>query len=304
MTATSPSVPASAKRIDLTGALILVVLCAIWGGNSTAVKIAGEGITPVFQAGLRSVGSGALLLLWCWWRGIRLFKRDGSLPWGLLIGLLFSLEFGLLYVGLSMTDVSRAVLYIFVSPFVTALGAHAFAPDERLTPLKWLGLILAFAAVAIVFSSGLTLPKREQIIGDLLCLTMGVCWGVENVIVKVSPLRHVEVERVLLYDLAVSAVLLLGAAWLIGEAGIFDPSPRVLASFAYPVVAVSFVSYLVFTSMLRRYQAAGLASFMFLSPIFGVVIATLMLGEPLTMPILIALALNAAGIVLVNRRSG
>lgn len=301
MTATTPSLQASARRMDLTGALILIALCAVWGGNTPAVKIANEGITPVFQAGLRSIGSGLLLILWCWFRGIRLFKLDGSLPLGLLIGCLFSLEFGLLYMGLSMTDASRAVLYIFVSPFVTALGAHFFMPGERLTPLKWLGLILAFAAVAIVFSSGLTVPKREQIVGDLLCLAMGITWGVENVIVKVSRLRHVEVERILFYDLTVSAVVLTSAALLIGEAGVFNPSARVLLSLGYAVVAISFVSYLVFTSMLRRYQAAGLASFMFLSPIFGVALSSLMLGEALTSTILIALALNAVGIVLVNR---
>jgi drug/metabolite transporter (DMT)-like permease len=296
------STPAPVTRpLDLGAALLLVAICAVWGGNTTAVKIAGEGITPVYQAGLRSIGSGVLLMLWCWYRGIRLFKLDGSLPLGLLVGTLFSLEFALLYVGLSMTDVSRAVLLIFTSPFVTALGAHFFAPSERLTPLKWLGLILAFSAVALVFSSGLTVPKPEQIIGDLLCLAMGITWGIENVIVKVSRLRQIEPERILFYDLSVSAVLLMGGALLVNEAGVFAPSARVLGGLAFAVIAVSFVSYLIFTGMLRRYQAASLASFIFLSPIFGVVIATLMLGEPLTPTILIALALNALGIVLVNR---
>jgi drug/metabolite transporter (DMT)-like permease len=303
MTSTT-TVPAQATRpLELGAAALLILICAIWGGNTTAVKIASEGISPVFQAGLRSIGSGVLLMLWCWFRGIRLFKLDGSLWLGLLVGVLFSLEFGLLYVGLSMTDVSRAVLYIFTSPFVTALGAHFFVPSERLTPLKWLGLLLAFSAVAVVFSSGLTMPKPDQVLGDLLCLAMGITWGIENVIIKVSRLSRIEPERILFYDLSVSAVLLMGAALLIGEAGIFAPSPRVFAGLAFAIVAVSFASYLIFTGMLRRYEAAALASFMFLSPIFGVVIATLMLGEPLTMPLLIALGLNALGIVLVNRKS-
>ena len=253
------------------------------------------------------IGSGVLLMLWCWFRGIRLFRLDDSLPFGLIVGLLFSLEFGLLYVGLSMTDVSRAVLYIFTSPFVTALGAHFLVPSERLTPLKWLGLVLAFSAVVLVFSSGLTLPKPEQIMGDLLCLAMGICWGIENVIIKVSRLSRIEPERILFYDLSVSAVLLMGAALAIGEAGIFDPSPRVLGGLGFAIVVVSFASYLIFTGMLRRYEAASLASFIFLSPIFGVIIATQLLGESLTFTILIALALNALGIAIVNRpakRSG
>ena len=140
--------------------------------------------------------------------------------------------------------------------------------------------------------------------GDLLCLAHGTLWGVENVIIKVSRLSKIEPERIVFYDLSVSAVLLTGAAVLIGEAGVFNPSVRVFAGLACAIVAVSFASYLIFVSLLRRYQAASLASFMFLSPIFGVVFATFLLHEPLTVEILIALALNALGIVLVNRPPG
>ncbi len=301
MTAATDAAAQPTRRLEFGAAALLIVVCAFWGGNSTAVKIANEGITPIFQAGLRSVGSGLLMMLWCWYRGIRLFKLDDSLPLGLLIGVLFSLEFALLYIGLAMTDVSRAVLFIYTSPFVTALGAHFFVPSERLTPLKWLGLFLAFAAVVLVFSSGLALPKPGQILGDLLCLAMGIVWGIENVIIKVTRLSRIEPERVLFYNLSISAVLLTAGAILMGEAGVFNPSPRVLLAFAYAVVTVSFASYLIFIWMLRRYQAAALASFVFLSPIFGVVIATLMLGEPLTTEILIALGLNALGILIVNR---
>jgi drug/metabolite transporter (DMT)-like permease len=298
---TAAGAASTTRRLDLGAAALLILICAVWGGNSTAVKIANEGISPLFQAGLRSIGSAGLLILWCWYRGIRLVRLDDSWPLGLLIGLMFSLEFTLLYVGLAMTDVSRAVLLIYTSPFVTALGAHFLVPSERLTPLKWLGLVLAFMAVAVVFSSGLTMPKPEQIIGDLLCLAMGITWGLENVIIKVSRLSRIEPERILFYDLAVSAVLLMSGALWIGEAGIFNPSLRVIAGLAYAFVAVSFASYLIFTGMLRRYEAAALASFVFLSPIFGVAIAMLILGEPLTLTILIALGLNALGIVLVNR---
>ncbi|MEZ5925715.1 MAG: DMT family transporter [Hyphomicrobiaceae bacterium] len=300
MSATEAGAPTTARRLDVPVALLLVVICAIWGGSSAAIKIANEGISPVFQAGLRSIASALLMILWCGYRGIRLFRLDDTWPLGLVIGILFTLEFALLYAGLAMTDVSRAVLYIYTSPFVTALGAHFLVPSERLTPLKWLGLLLAFSAVVLVFSSGLTVPRREQIIGDLLCLGMGITWGTENVIIKVSRLGRVEPERVLFYNLAISSVLLTGGAVLIGEPGIFNPSARVLLAFAYAFVLVSFASYLIFIWMLRRYQAAGLASFVFLSPIFGVVIATLLLGESLTPTLLAALALNAMGIVLVN----
>jgi drug/metabolite transporter (DMT)-like permease len=301
MTVADTTAAPSARRLDIPAAALLVVICAIWGGNQTAIKIANEGISPVFQAGLRSIASGGLMILWCWMRGIRLFQLDGTWRLGLLTGALFSIEFIALYIGLAMTDVSRGVLYIYTSPFVTALGAHFLVPAERLTPLKWLGLLLAFTAVALVFSSGLSVPKREQIIGDLLCLLMGITWGIENVIVKVSQLSRIAPERVLFYNLSISAVILTACSLIIGEPGLFDPTPRVLWAFAYSFIAVSFASYLVFIWMLRHYQAAALASFIFLSPIFGVAVATVFLGEALTPVIMMALALNALGIVLVNR---
>lgn len=289
------------RPLDLTAVIVLVLICAIWGGNQTAIKIANEGIPPILQAGLRSVASGVLLAGWCLVRGVPFLVLDRTLPWGLLTGTLFTLEFVCVYVGLSMTDVSRAVLYIYLSPFVAAVGAHFLVPEERLTPVKIGGLLLAFGSVCLVFSSGLTLPRTEQLIGDLLCLIMGVIWGIETVVIKVSPLNRISPERVLLYNLVISAAALTAISHAVGEPAVGALTPRVLAAFGYSFVLVSFFSYVTFVWLLWRYEAAVLASFIFLSPIFGVLIAALLLGETLSPVLLVALAMTALGIFLVNR---
>ena len=283
--------------------VLLVLICAVWGTNQTAIKIANEGFPPILQAGLRSAASALCLVVWCLVKGTPFFRLDRTLPWGLLAGLLFTGEFLALYVGLTLTDVSRGAIFIYVSPFVTAIGAHFLAPGERLDTSKLLGLLAAFAGVVLVFSDGLVAPKPGQIVGDLLCLTMGVLWGLDMINIKVTPLREVPSEQVLFYALAISAVLLTGASQLFGEPFEIVLAPRPLAAFAYTAIVVSFLSYVLFIWFIKHYPATFFGAFIFLSPIFGVATAALMLGEPVSVKLLAALALTSLGIWLVNRPS-
>src|SRR5688572_25213992 len=118
------SIAGKLSRLDSKAALILVLLCASWGLSQTSVKVANLGVSPVLQAGIRSLGSAVLLLLWMQWRRIPLFERDGTLLWGIVVGVLFTLEFLLIYLGLAYTNASRGVLFVYTAPFVVALGAH------------------------------------------------------------------------------------------------------------------------------------------------------------------------------------
>ena len=119
-------------QLDSAAIALMVLLCACWGFNQVAIKLANSGISPIFQAGLRSAGSALLVWAWSAHRGVRLFTRDGTLGLGLLVGVLFGTEFVFLYWSLVFTSASRAVLFLYMSPFVVALGAHALIPGERL----------------------------------------------------------------------------------------------------------------------------------------------------------------------------
>ena len=135
-------------RLDLRAVLVLLVCCACWGINQSAIKIANAGISPTLQVGLRSICAGVLVLAWAQLRGVRLFERDGTLWPGLLAGLMFAVEFMVLYVGLDRTTASRGVMLLYLSPFVVALGAHYLIPGDRLTLVKVVGLTAALAGLA------------------------------------------------------------------------------------------------------------------------------------------------------------
>ena len=289
------------QELDGAAALLLVALCASWGLNQVAVKVANAGISPALQAGVRSIGSAVLLVMWARWRGVPLVVRDGTLVPGLAAGLLFAAEFLLVYWGLTLTTASRGVIFLYTAPFMMAIGAHFLVPGDRLTPLKTIGLVVAFAGILVAFADALGLPSRDELFGDLLCLGGAIAWGATTVIIKVSRLRQISAERTLLYQLVVSAVLLPAVALATGESGFHGASPLVLAALAYQIVIVAFASYAAWFWLVARYPASRVAAYTFLTPIFGVASGGFLLSEPIGLELLAALGLIAAGIYLINR---
>ena len=290
-----------APGIDTRAALILVACCAMWGFGLVMVKTANSGISPMLNAGLRSIAAGLLLFGWTRVRGIALFSRDRTLGAGLLCGATFAVEFLTLYPGLAMTQVARATIFLHCAPFVAAYGEHVLVPGHRLTKAKVLGLGAAFAGLAVALGGGIATSSRETITGDLLCLVGGIAWGITTVIVRASALRSAPAEKTLLYQLAVSVPFLLLGSWALGEAGITNLSAGVVGAFAYTVIGTVAIGYTIWFWLMRSYSAASLHAFTFLTPIFGVVSGHFVLGEPVGAATLIGLALVAFGIWLVNK---
>ncbi|MGE3065975.1 MAG: DMT family transporter [Hyphomicrobiaceae bacterium] len=291
----------TSDRLDSVAVIVLVVCCAIWGINQVAIKIANSGISPVMHAGLRSFVSACLVFVWARVRGVRLFERDGTLAGGVLCGVLFAGEFIVLYTGLDMTTASRGVLLLYLAPFVVAFGSHYLIPGDRLTPLKFGGLCAALAGLGVAMGEGFSAPGQPTLRGDVLCVLGAILWGATTIVVRASRLRTAAPEKTLLYQLVASAVLLPAVSLALGEPGVHNLTPKVLAAFAYTSVVVAFVTYLAWFWLVRTYPPMRVSSFTFLTPVFGVVAGNVMLGEPLSPSLGVALVMVAAGIYLVNR---
>jgi len=293
------------SHLDALAVTTLVVCCFLWGLNQVAAKAALPEIGALWQAALRSTGAAALLWLWARARGISLFDRDGTLPGGLLAGALFAAEFFCIFVGLQFTTASRMVVFIYTSPFVVALGMPLISRAERLHAVQAIGLVLAFAGVASAFSEGFSQPAAGplQWIGDALGILAGILWGATTLAIRATKLTHASAEKTLFYQLAVSALLLLAGAAATAPPPLHALSPLAWGSLAFQVVVVSFASYLVWFWLIRHYPATRIASFTMLTPVFGLILGSLLLAEPITARLLIALATVAAGILLVNRKT-
>ena len=292
------------SHLDTTAIAWVVGCCFLWGLNQVAAKAAMAEVPALWQATLRSLGGAALVGLWAIARRLPLFTRDATLKGGLLAGALFAVEFVCIFVGLQYTTASRMVVFIYVSPFVVALGMPFIARSESLSRLQMVGLLLAFAGVAWAFAEGFTQPAAgpRQLFGDALGVAAGVLWGATTLAIRGSKLATASAEKTLLYQLAVSGVLLWAAAMAQGVPLPAQLSTLAWASMGFQIVVVTSFSYLVWFWLIRRYPATQLASFTLLTPVFGLVLGALLLGEPVTTRLVIALIAVAAGIVLVNRR--
>lgn len=287
--------------LDRTAILVLVALCASWGLQQVTIKIANQGISPIWQSGIRSIGSTILLLIWMAVRRQPLMEKDGSLWYGIVAGLLFSMEFLLVYWGLEFTNASRSAIFLYLSPFVVAIGAHLFIPGEKLRRIQVAGLCCAFAGIMVVFSESLTLPTYRMIIGDSMLAAAALFWGVTMVLIKASPLGKIAPSKTLLYQLAISAVVLPLGSVAMGEPGIVHMTPLIAGCLVYQIVWVAFITYLAWFWLVRHYPASRLTSFTFLTPLFGVIAGGMLLHESITTMLLFALVLVGTGIYLVNR---
>ncbi|MBL6454428.1 DMT family transporter [Belnapia sp. T6] len=283
---------------------LMLLLCAVWGLNMVAIKFASRGVPPVFQAALRSLIATVLLLAWCRWQGTDLSgwrRRDWLLPGG-WAGLLFALEFVALFIGVGLTTASRAVVFLYGAPFFVAIGAHWLIPEDRLTLAKGVGLTVAFGGLVLAFAEGLRGPAGPAaLLGDALCLLAGALWGGTTVLVKASPLRAAPPLLVLLYQLALSAPLLLLASLLFGEAWRIAPDPLAIGALIYQAAGIAGASYAAWFWLVSRHSASRLAAFSVLTPISGVAAGAVLLGDRLGSLFGAAVALVAVGLWLVNR---
>ena len=288
-------------RIDGAGAALLVGFAVLMGLNHVSIKLVNEGMQPIFQAGLRSIIALGPILAYAVLTGKRLSLRDGSLGPGIVAGLFFSVEFVFIYQSLAFTSVARAAVLLYTMPFWVALGAHFLIPGERMTLARLIGLILAFCGVALALSRNESPASDQALIGDLMALAGAALWAGIVILTRTTRLSNANAEMQLIYQVAISAVVLTAVGPLMGPV-IYGMTPLLWGLIGFQAIGVVCIGFLGWLLVLKVYPASDVASFGFLAPLCGVLFGWLILGEPVTWTITAALALVAAGIVLVNRR--
>lgn len=280
---------------------IMLLLCTLWGLQQVVLKAAAADISPLFQIALRSGVSAFLVGCLMWRQGVRIGPGDPSWRAGLGVGFLFALEFFLLGEGLRFTSASHMVVFLYTAPIFVALGLHWKVPAERLAPLQWAGVLLAFVGIVVTFSGrGAGAGSLSSTLkGDLLGLLAGLAWAATTVMVRLTPLAREPATKTLFYQLVMGFLLLSVAAMSLGQAT-FRPTPLAWGSLFFQSVLISFFSYLTWFWLLRHYLASRLGIFSFLTPMIGVAFGVGLLGEPLEAAFLIGAALVFAGILLVS----
>jgi drug/metabolite transporter (DMT)-like permease len=285
-------------RLDGAGLAILLGVQTLLAFNQVTVKFVNEGLQPVFFAGLRS----ALAIGFVWallsWRGRPpVLRRHAVLP-GILMGSIFAAEFLFLFVALDLTTVGRASVMMYSMPVWFAVMAH-FGLGEKITPMKALGLALAFSGTSWALLAG-GQGGEGNLIGDLCGLGAALGWAGTAYVARRPVMRAEGPELQLFWMVVVSAPLLIVASLFFGPLiRDFQPIHLFWLFFqASVIVAGVFITWLWLMSV---YPSSTVASFSFLTPILAILLGSLIFDEKLSASILGPGGLVAAGILLINR---
>jgi drug/metabolite transporter (DMT)-like permease len=286
-----------ARPLDALAASLTFCLCVLWGFNQVVVKLALPEVGPIAQTGIRSAIGVVCVAAYALLTNRRVFELDGTEAAGTLAGVLFTAEFIALFESLRFTTAARATVFIYAAPFFVALGAAFLLKDERLKPMQWAGLGLAFLGV----SCGLVgQTPGGSLIGDGLALLAAALWGATTIVIKATPLRRVDPLKVLLYQIGVATVVALPLAYALGERVPAHLSGTAVASLLWQGVLVVGVSYALWFWTLTNYAAAELSAFTFVTPLVGVFAGWLVFDETITAGFALAIALVLPGLALVT----
>lgn len=280
----------------------MVLICLVLGFQQVALKGVASDMAPVLQLAVRSAIAAFLVSSLMLVRGHAFSIRDGTLGPGLVLGLLFTLEFFCLGEGLKFTHASRIVVFLYSAPVFTAVVLHFFYKEERLAAVQWGGILLAFMGMGYTYLSrapdsvSSTIDLRW---GDTLGLIAGLAWGLSTVLVRTTSLATSNATKTLLYQLVVATVLLVFSAVLMRQTDIVW-TPLLIGNLVFQGVFVSFFSFLAWFALLKRYVASELGVLTFMSPIFGVAFGIAILNEPLEISFILGALLVLIGIVMVT----
>jgi drug/metabolite transporter (DMT)-like permease len=302
--ASAPTAKPLRLPLDALATTGMLVLCVCWGFQQIAIKLVAADIAPIMQIGLRSTFA-ALVLAVVVWRaeGLRAVRDGTALP-GLIVGLLFAGEFLFVAQGLLHTTASHMSVFLYTAPIFAALGLHWLLPEERMQPLQWLGVAVAFGGIAVAFLVKGDAPLAaagapNMLLGDAMGLAAGLLWGATTVAIRATSLSEAAPSKTLLYQMAVAAVGLLAYAAVTGQHTIHATQAAIL-SVAFQSVVVALSSYLAWFWLLRRYLASRLSILSFMTPLFGVSFGVLILDEPLDSGFAVGAVLVLIGITLVS----
>ena len=288
--------------IDLFGASTLLVLMIILAMNQVVIKVGNGGFGPVFGAGLRSLLGFILLLIWMRLRGFPLELPRTTWPAMVLFSFFFTIEFIFLYIALDYTTVVRVSVIFYSMPVWLAVISHFVLPSDRVTTAKALGLAVAFGGVVVALGTRGQGLAGGSLLGDMLALAAALAWAGIALCTKVTNVSILRPEMQLSVQLLVSGIVLVAVSPLFGPM-LRDLAPMHFAALGFQALFVASGGYLFWLYLLKVYPASSVASFSFLTPVFGVWFGWALLDEPITSGIVVALIMVAVGLILINKPS-
>ena len=280
--------------------VLVLLLGLLWGGNSVSIKIGLQDAPPFALATMRFLLGFAAITLWSLHQRVQLRMNPGELLPLLFVSVIFTLQISTLNLGTQITEASRSTVFISTYPFFTALFAHFWVPGDRLSVRKTVGVTLAFGGVLLTFGGNLNLHSHEYLRGDLIVLLSGCLLGLRTVVTKLI-IQSIHPYRLLFWLMVFSIPCFIVSSLLLERGANFHFTVSGVSAIFYQGIVIAGFCFVSWTSILEKYSPSRLVVLFFLTPLFGVLLSYLLLGDEIGFGLILGACLVAYGIYLVNK---
>ncbi len=289
------------QPLSTLAALLTASLCVAFGANAVATKISLVGFNGFFAAALRFAIGSLAISLWALVTGRSFAFQKKQLVHIFVICASFTIQMSLVFAGIDKSNASHAALLTNVQPFLVLFLAHFFIPGDRMNLKKLVGITLGFIGVTCVLleDAGVTDSFR---LGDSLMLASVVLWAGSTIYIK-RIIAEFEAFHIVFYPMVFCIPFLLVGGLISEDPMVREVDRSVVMALLYQGLIGAGFGYVAWTSLLKKHGAVALHSYIFLVPIAGVMLAGVMLGEPVgTLKMLLALVFIVTGILIVHVR--
>jgi len=311
----SPTVSAQ-QPLGLTTAALCVLMSALWGANSVAVKFSTVDIPAMATALIRFAMASVFLLFWCRWEGVSLSLKRSQFPSVLIAGSLLFAQIGTFHLGVSQSSSSHATLFVNTYVFWVVALEHFVMRVGRLSWSRMLGLLIAGSGVLLIVladpqrGSAPTSGDSTTLLGDALLLTSGFLLGVKIIYTK-HALQVIKPGALTFHSGLVGVLLFAASTTLFEGVDLLAATPTVIRKFAventssllgllYQGVVVAGFCFALSTLLLRKHAASKISVFSFASPLFGLTFSVWLRGDLLSPWLAVAAVCVIVGIWLVT----
>jgi len=275
--------------------IAVVFTMLIWAGSFIVIKVALEELHPFNLAFYRFLIATPLMLAVC---RFRLPERQDIPAIAVLaltgVTLLYTAQF----VALELTTATNASILINTSAVFVAVMSY-FLLGERFTPVKAMGVILAFAGVVLIVSNGLKFKFSGTTLGDGLMVFDGLLWAAYTILGK-RMLEKYSPEVLTAHAFLIGTLLLFPFALFEGIENPSSISSSAFAALLYLSVLCSVFAYVVWYAALKKMDATQVAVFVYLVPLFTAIMAFVLLGERITAFTIAGGIMTMAGVYMVE----
>lgn len=282
--------------------VILVVLGAIWGASYLFIKIGGAEIPPLTFAALRTLIAGLVLIPVILIQREKFPARDsGVWKWLAAMGLLNSvIPYTLITWGETHISSGLAAILVGAMPIFTVILAHWLTHDEKLTPMRLIGVLVGFAGVVILFLPDLQLRMQQNLAGGLAVVIAAVSYAFAATLAR----RHLKEQSstiVAMSQLLIAAIILVPFSLLLDQPFGLRPTPAALGSLVALAVMGTAIAYVMYYWLVANVGATRTSLVTYVSPVIAVFLGALLLNERLDWTTFVGLIAIIAGVAIVTR---